>query len=93
MQIKITAAIKTLVNAILGNTGKTDRLDTARRMSMDADFSPRRSSEAKAAVRRTGEAAGKKPFDPLDQPQRLVKPRPSASPTLPTSALSSYRRR
>ncbi len=33
--------LRSLANAILGKTGKPDRLDTATRMAMDADFSDR----------------------------------------------------
>ena len=33
------STLRSLANAILGKTGKPDRLDTATRMAMDVDFS------------------------------------------------------
>ena len=66
--------LRWLVNAILGVVpGKPDRLDTARRMAMGADFTPRGLSKANAAVRRRGQAAAEKPVAPLYALQRLVK--------------------
>jgi hypothetical protein len=35
------STLRSLANAILGKTGNPDRLDTAMRMAMDADFSDR----------------------------------------------------
>jgi hypothetical protein len=36
------AFLRSLANVILGEAGKSDRLDTAIRMAMEADFSDRR---------------------------------------------------
>ena len=35
---KVPSTFRSLANAILGKTGKPDRLDTATRMALDADF-------------------------------------------------------
>ena len=59
------AWLRSLANTILGKTGKSDRLDTATRMAMDADF------------RERGErlASDREPVpmvDPIDELMRIV---------------------
>jgi hypothetical protein len=41
MRTKLLSTLRSLANAILGKTGKPDRLDTATRMTLDADFRER----------------------------------------------------
>jgi hypothetical protein len=65
MRRKLLPTLRSLANAILGKTGKPDRLDTATRMATDADFSDR------------GEPARPEPeparnVDPIDELMRIV---------------------
>jgi hypothetical protein len=67
------STLREVVNAILAKVpGKPDRLDTATRMSMDADFSPHGASEASPGVRRKGEATVEKPPDPDRAASHLI---------------------
>jgi hypothetical protein len=55
-----------LANAILAKTGKTDRLDTATRMAMDADFSDRGEPATPSREPRPN-------LDPLDELERILR--------------------
>ncbi len=41
MRTKVLSTLRSVANAFLGRSGKPDRIDTATRMAMDADFSHR----------------------------------------------------
>lgn len=63
--------LRSLADTILGRTGKTDRLDTATRMAMDADFSDR----AERVERACQEPAPH--VDQLEELERFLKNRSS----------------
>ena len=69
MRPKMLSTLRSLANAILGRTGKPDRLDTATRMAMDADFRGR--GEPISARARTG-AEGSPKVDPIDELMLIV---------------------
>jgi hypothetical protein len=65
MMLKLLSTLRSLANAILGKTGKPDRVDTATRMAMDADFSSRR--EPSTPKRQLAEKV-----DPIDELKRII---------------------
>ncbi len=55
MRTKVLSTLRSFANAIPGKIGKPDRLDTATRMAMDADFSDKGD---RFSPRRLGRALG-----------------------------------
>ncbi len=65
------STLRSLVNAILGKVpGKPDRLDTATRMAMDADFTAKPKAEPKGKSQRDEREAPK--VDPIEELRRIV---------------------
>jgi hypothetical protein len=62
---KMLSTLRSLVNTILGKTGKPDRLDTATRMAMNVDFS--KSREIPTLDREPA-----KKIDPIDELMRII---------------------
>ena len=93
MRPKVLSTIRALVNAILGKTDKPDRLDTATRMAMDADFSDR--GEPSAPERELVPH-----IDPVDELMQIVgeqetgpPPRRGKAPTYSNRLRRTKRRR
>ena len=65
------STLRSLVNALLGKvSGKSDRLDTATRMAMDADFTAKPNAEPKENPQRDDREAPK--VDPIEELRRIV---------------------
>ena len=65
------STLRSLVNAILGKVpGKPDRLDTATRVAMDADFTAKHKAEPKGRSVRDEREAPK--VDPIEELRRIV---------------------
>jgi hypothetical protein len=80
MRTKVTSALGSIVNAMLGKTRKPDRLDTATRMLMDApEASGRPSTEGRRPPRppiRRGAAPEPRPaVDQLAELERILRER------------------
>ena len=63
---KLLSTLRSLADAFLGRTGKPDRLDTATRMAMDADFSER-------GERVASECEPPPMVDPLEELTQIVR--------------------
>ena len=70
MRLKVLSTLCSLANAILGKTDKPDRVDTATRMAMHADFSPEQD-------RTEPQLEPPQETDPLDELMRIVSKTPS----------------
>jgi hypothetical protein len=89
MMLKLLSTLRSLANAILGKTGKPDRVDTATRMAMDADFS----SRGKPSV---PERESAEKVDQIDELKRIIGEQDTEPPTLrrtKATSLSDHRRR
>jgi len=83
MRPKVLSTLRSLANAILGKIGKPDRLETATRMALDADFSERfEPSGSESELARN--------VDQIDELMRIVgepgtkaPPRPPKAQTFP----------
>jgi hypothetical protein len=74
MRRKLLPTLRSLANAILGKTGKRDRLDTATRMATEADFSDK--GEPSAPEREPAPH-----IDPIDELMGTVgEPEPRSGP-------------
>jgi hypothetical protein len=80
------AWLRSLADAILGKTGKPDRLDVATRMAIDADFSAR-----ETAPPTTNEPA--REVDPIDELMRIVGGQGEEPPPRRPKVLPFQRRR
>ena len=78
--------LRLLANAILGKTGKPDRVDTATRMALDAGFSDRGEPDA---PREAQEA----PVDPIDELKRIIGEQRIEPPHKPKPPTFSRRRK
>lgn len=79
--------LRALANAILGGTGKPDRLGTATRMAIDADHP----SDCGASPTRGHEQAAD--VDPIDELMRIVEKADGPPPHKAHSTIISSRRR
>jgi len=87
MRPKVLSTLSSLANALLGRTGKLDRVDTATRMAMDADFSAR--CEPSAPERKPAPDV-----DPIEELMRIVGERePERTPRRPNALTFPRRRR
>jgi hypothetical protein len=86
MTKKLLSTLRSLANAILGRTGKPDRVDTATRMAMDADFSAR--GEPPMSQPEPG-----RDVDPIDELIRIVGEREMEPPRRPKVLPFQRRRR
>lgn len=86
---KLLSTLRSLANAILGKTGKPDRLDTATRMAVEADFRGRGEPS-------TPEREPTQTVDPIDELMRIIgsqEPPPRPAKAVPDRRQRSKGRR